>query len=117
LSPRAPQLGELNQRIELLKRATITESNGGQVTTYSSLGSTWAKLEWGAGGQSELGDADVTKLSAQITLRFRSDLEPGDRAIVADQQFDIDSIADINGRRAYLRCGCTTAQVTGSRYE
>lgn len=117
MSGRTPSLGSLNQRIELLSRAISTDTSGGQSTTYTSLGFVWAKVQTSSSGVSELGDGFAALQPKQITMRFRTDIKPGDRIVIGGQQFDVENVADINGRQAYLDCWCTAPTMIGSRYE
>ena len=58
-------------------------------------------------------DARGHWISHAVTLRFRTDLKPGDRIIYRGRNLEIATLADINGRRAYLSCQCSERAVTG----
>lgn len=117
MSIRMPSLGELNQRIELLKRTTTNDATGGQSTSYISLGNVWAKVRSGPSVAQTIADAIAQLDKTHITIRFRSDIAPGDRLMIDGKPLDVDSIADINGHKAYQKLICSKPTVTGSRHE
>ena len=117
MSGRTPSLGTLNRQVEVLTRTTQTDQSGGQTTTYSSLGKVWALVEERPGGVQNSADGIVSGRSVQVTVRFRTDIEAGDRLVVDGNQHDIDHVADLNGRRAYVVCTCSAITAVGSRYE
>jgi len=117
MSTGTPTLGALNQRVELLRRTTASDESGGQETSYTSLGTVWAMVRAGSGGVQTVADTNALAQTTLVTIRFRADLVPGDRLIIEGEQFDIQSIADINGRKVYQELLCTSHAVIGSRHE
>ncbi|MGJ8526903.1 phage head closure protein [Maritalea sp.] len=117
MSVKIPALGSLNQRVELISRQTAIDASGGQVTSFSSIGTVWANIRTQASGIGEQGDAASSFLAKTVTIRFRADISVGDRMKVGNAQYDIDHVVDINGRRAYLRCYCSEPTSIGSRHE
>lgn len=117
MSGRTPSLGSLNHRVEVLSRTTQTDQSGGQSTTYASSANIWARIDEQPGNVQNIADGVVSQQSVQVTVRFRSDINVGDRLRVEGKQFDIDHVVDLNGRRAYLVCTCSAISSIGSRHE
>jgi len=108
-----PALGTLRERIEMFRKDQTVDLAGGNIEAFVSLGSVWAKVEQKAGTISSIGDARSVGISHNITIRFRTDLNPGDRIIYRLKTLEVISASDLNGRRAYLVLKCSQIELTG----
>jgi len=108
-----PALGTLRERIELFRKDQSVDLAGGNVEAFVSLGSVWAKVEQKNGTISAIADARSVGIYHNITIRFRTDLNPGDRIIYRSQNLEVISASDLNARKAYLVLKCSQIQVTG----
>ncbi|MCF6302079.1 MAG: phage head closure protein [Devosiaceae bacterium] len=108
-----PSLGSLSERIELQSKIQTIDAAGGHVQTFDAVATVWARVVSGNGAVTEIADARSARISHTATIRFRSDIGPGDRVIYRSEQLEIISANDLNGRRAYLVLKCSKNQVTG----
>jgi SPP1 family predicted phage head-tail adaptor len=110
---RIPPLGTLADRVTLKRKIMSSEPEGGEVAVYSTLGTVWARVRQLSARASYSEDARGQSITHSVVLRFRTDLAPGDRIVHRGRDLEIESLADINGRRAYLSCQCAEQAVTG----
>lgn len=108
-----PPLGTLTDRVQLQRKITSSEPEGGEVAMYSTLATVWARVRQLSARASQAEDARGQSISHSVVMRFRTDLKPGDRLAYRSRTLEIASLADINGRRAYLSCQCSERAVTG----
>jgi len=108
-----PALGSLRDRVEVFSNSQIIDGSGGLIDNFVSLGAVWARVESKPGVLSFNADGRDSKISHVMTLRFRTDLKPGDRINYRGQNVEILSAQDLNGRRAYLICQCSEIDSTG----
>ena len=110
---RIPPIGTLTDRIQLQRRTTTAEDEGGAVAAYASIATVWARVRTLAARQSFAADGRGQAITHAVTLRFRTGIVPGDRVLYRGRVLEIASVADINGRRAYLSLQCSERAVTG----
>ncbi len=108
-----PSLGALRERVELKQTAQAIDDAGGHTDSFTSLGMVWAEVKTASGTLDLSGDARNSKISHAIILRFRNDLKPGDRVIYRDEELEVISAQDLNGRAAYLKVLCTQLKIVG----
>ena len=110
---RAPSLGSLRERVELKQNTQTMDAAGGHSDNYVSLGQVWARISASNGALDVSGDARNAKINFEIIIRFRDDLKPGDQIIYRSEKLEIISLADLNGRRAYLQIICSQISIAG----
>jgi len=108
-----PSLGSLSERIELQSKVQTIDAVGGHLQTFNALATVWARVVFSNGAIADIGDARSARISHTITIRFRSDIGPGDRVIYRSEPLEIISANDLNGRKAYLVLKCSKIQATG----
>jgi SPP1 family predicted phage head-tail adaptor len=113
MTPAAPPLGTLTDRVQLFKRDVSAELEGGEITTYVPLATVWARVRMLAARPAETADGRSVVLTHSAVLRYRSDFVPGDRLVYAGRKLEVIAAADLNGRRAYLSCTLSETAVTG----
>lgn len=113
LRVRTPPLGSLNERIEFLAAQTAIAEGGGHETLFNSVGTAWAKVLRSDGRPDAAGDGRGAFATHSVVVRFRTDISPGDRVTYRGEMFEILSVGDLNGRRAYLECRCRQREVRG----
>ena len=109
----SPPLGTLTDRVTLKRKITTDEPEGGEVAVYTTLATVWARVRQLSARSAYAEDARGQSITHAVTLRFRTDLKPGDRLVYHGRDLEIAALADINGRRAYLSCQCSERAVTG----
>lgn len=113
MSETIPPIGTLTDRVQLKKRETLAEAEGGHERIFVPLSNAWARVRSLTGRQGTNADGRMVAISHSVVLRFRGDVGPGDRIVYRGRNLDVVSAADINGRRAYIACACSETQVTG----
>lgn len=113
MSEKVPPIGTLTDRVQLRKRESAPEPEGGHERIFMPMGNAWARVRSLTGRQGSNADGRMVAISHSVVLRFRSDIGPGDRVVYRGRNLEVVSAADINGRRAYLACACSEMQVTG----
>jgi len=113
MSEKTPPIGTLTDRVQLRRRESVAEEEGGHARIFVPLGTVWARVRSLTGRQGTNADGRAVAISHSVVLRFRSDVAPGDRVVYRGRNLDVVSAADMNGRRAYLACACSETQVTG----
>lgn len=113
MSEPVPPIGTLTDRVQLRRRESVAEPEGGHARIFVPMGNAWARVRSLSGRQGSNADGRMVAISHAVVLRFRPDLGPGDRIVYRGRNLDVVSAADLNGRRAYLSCACSETQVTG----
>lgn len=113
MSEKIPAIGTLTDRVQLRRRESVAEPEGGHTRIFVPMGNVWARVRSLTGRQGSNADGRMVAISHSVVVRFRSDLGPGDRVLYRGRTLEVVSAADINGRRAYLSCACSETQVTG----
>ncbi|WEK02780.1 MAG: phage head closure protein [Candidatus Devosia phytovorans] len=108
-----PPFGTLTDRVQLRRRETMDEEEGGQVALFVPISDLWARVRSLAGRQGTSMDGRAVEISHAVVLRFRNDVRPGDRIVYRGRNLDVVSAADLNGRKAYLSCACSETSFTG----
>lgn len=107
-----PPLGTLTDRLQLMRRTTTDEDEGGELAVFSPLATVWGRVRALTARAAFESDARGTTITHAVVIRFRSDLKPGDRIVYRGATLELVKAADLNGRRAYLSCQCTERAVT-----
>jgi SPP1 family predicted phage head-tail adaptor len=110
---RGPAIGTLTDRVQLMRRETARESEGGQSSVFLPLGTVWSRVRSLAGRQSFAADARGSEVSHSVVMRFRGDVRPGDRIVYRGRALSVVSAGDLNGQRAFLSCACSDRVVSG----
>ena len=113
MNERVPPIGTLTDRVVLKRREMSGEAEGGHNVVFVPMGSVWARVRSLRGRQGVTADGRAVEVSHAVVLRFRRDLKPGDRLVYRGRNLEVVSAADLNGRRAYLSCGCSETSITG----
>ena len=113
MSETIPPLGTLTDRVVLKRKITTSEDEGGTTAVYSTLATVWARVRALGTRQSFETDARGQGVSHAVVMRFRADLQAGDRVVYRGRDLDVLGATDLNGRRAYLSCQCAERVVTG----
>lgn len=113
MSAVAPQAGSLTDRVQLMRKVTTGEAEGGHAVVYVPVTALWARVR--ALGARLAADAGGRSVSAShtVVVRFRTDVGAGDRFGYRGRWLEVLGAADLNGRRAWLSCTCVETGVVG----
>jgi SPP1 family predicted phage head-tail adaptor len=109
----SPNISLLTERVQLRRRITSTEDEGGHGASYLPISTVWARVRGLATRQELAADARASTATHVVTMRFRTDLKPGDRVVHRGTTLTITGTSDLNGRRRWLACQCTSEMITG----
>lgn len=109
----APQIGGLNERVQLQRKETTDEDEGGHAVLYVPLVTLWARVTALGGGRGFAADARGVEASHSVVIRFRAGVKPGDRFVYRGRNLEVLSAEDISGRRKFTACRCVERTVTG----
>ena len=108
-----PAIGTLTARVQLQRRATTDEDEGGEVATFTPIATVWARVQPLTTRAAFEADGRGQAISHSVVMRYRTDLKPGDRVLYRGRVLAIVGAADLNGQQAYLSCQCIERAVTG----
>jgi SPP1 family predicted phage head-tail adaptor len=108
-----PAIGTLTDRVQLLRRDTAREAEGGQALTFVPIASLWARVRTLGMREARQGDGRGVGISHSVVVRFRTDVGPGDRFVYRGRTLEVRGAEDLNGRRAWLGCQCAETGFTG----
>lgn len=108
-----PQIGTLRDRVQLQRKDTVAEAEGGHAVSYASVATVWARVTSLKGRIGREADARAARISHTVVMRFRTDIGAGDRIVYRGRNLEIQSADDLNGKRAFLNCACRETEVTG----
>lgn len=113
MSGAVPPIGTLTERVVLKRRLTTHQDEGGEVAAYSTLATVWARVTALGTRAAFASDARAQQTSHVVVMRYRTDLKPGDRISWRGGELEVEGTSSLDGRRAYLSCQCSSAEVTG----
>jgi SPP1 family predicted phage head-tail adaptor len=108
-----PASGALRDRVQLQRKDTTTEDEGGAATVYVPIVSLWARVTAVGARPSSDADARSVSMTHTVVIRHRTGVNPGDRFVYRGRPLEVLSAEDITGRRAFLACRCMERTVLG----
>ena len=99
-------IGRLRHSLTLESASRAPDGGGGAVESWTAVAQLWGRVE--PTGGTEIADADGlgSRLSHEITIRYRAGVTPAMRFISGSRRFEIMAVIDIDERRRWLRCLC-----------
>ena len=89
--------GELTQRIAFQRDESSTVDDYGQVTrSWSTYYTTWASVRPLSGREQEQGMARQASISHRVRIRFKADIQHGDRISMGGRVLEIVSVRNID---------------------
>jgi SPP1 family predicted phage head-tail adaptor len=105
---RPVQAGDLDQRVTLQHRITAPDGGGGYETSWSDIGTIWAKVVPLGAVETLTAQQSESRVSYQIWVRWRPDLGADMRLIWRGKTFDIIGVADAGPRVETVRLDCAS---------
>lgn len=119
----APTIGELRERVIVLKRSTVADGQGGRTTTWvdlitgsaTALTKLWAAVQPLRMSERLQAAAIGATLSYRVEMRYRTDITPAMRVqwtpykATAAKTLEIHGVQAKDGGRAYLQLDCSEA--------
>ena len=113
MSEAVPPIGALTERVQLQRKVTTNEAEGGEAALFTTFATVWARVRQLTARVAFEGDARGISVTHSVVLRYRGDLHPGDRIVYRDRVLDVLGAGDLNAGRNYLSCQCSERLVTG----
>jgi SPP1 family predicted phage head-tail adaptor len=99
-------LGNLDQRAALQANTLTPDGGGGYTESWQTFATVWAKLAPIGASDSLHADKLESRARHRITLRRRSDLAPGQRAVIGSRRFKLHAVLDEGPRAALITLLC-----------
>lgn len=99
-------IGNLDRRLMLQEPVRTSDGAGGATIAWQLVAEVWAAVRPAGGGESEAGEALRARASHEVWLRHRDGVRPDMRFGYGARVLEIRSVAEVGGRRRYLRCLC-----------
>lgn len=101
-----PRIGALRHRIVLETSIRAADGGGGASVTWTPVAEVWAAVSPRSGSEQSGAEAVSGRVSHQIIVRHRGDIEPALRFRFGARVFEILAVLDIDERRRLLNCLC-----------
>ena len=98
--------GLLSARLDLERRVTASDGQGGVLPGYTPVASLWARIEPVSMAADERADETVSAVTHRISIRFRDDLLIGMRFRKGGRSFVVAAFFDPDETGRYLVCRC-----------
>lgn len=98
--------GELRHQITIQHKTVTRGGMGGEVITWSDVGTVWAAVEPISGREYFAAKTENAEVSHRIRIRHRNGITSGMRVSWGARVFDIQAVLDIQerGREIHLMC-------------
>lgn len=111
--------GELRKRVLLQRRNSAQDAYGQQVTTWTTILDTWAKIETLTGGQLDRARSIYNHSSHQVVMRWRALLDDvrqvgSYRVLYGMRIFDVGASMDMDERNKEVTLLCSEGLNEGS---
>lgn len=101
-----PRIGALRHRVLLEAPVRAADGGGGATVAWTPVAELWAGITPGSGSESVLAESVTGRVSREIVVRHRADIEPAMRFRLGQRRFEIAAVLDVDERRRMLRCLC-----------
>lgn len=113
MSGKTPALGTLRDRVQLLRKDMTVEPEGGHQTMFVPMATVWARVHALSARQASEADGRAVRITHSVVMRYRNELQAGDRIAYRGRALEVVAANDVNGRRAYLACSCAETRLAG----
>jgi len=99
-------IGNMRRKLTLERIVRVGDGGGGALASWVSVALVWGAVE-ALSGDEALEEHRVSgRVSHEIGVRYRSDVEPEMRFSMDGRVFQILAVFDPDGRRRWLKCLC-----------
>lgn len=109
----APGISGLRDRVQVYRRETTAEDEGGHLALFVPAGTIWARVTATGARTVEIAGGRTAAMTHTVVVRHRTGISPGDRFVHRGRKLEILSTEDLTGRRQFLACRCAERVVTG----
>lgn len=97
-------VGALRRRLVLEAAVTAPDGLGGTTQTYDTVAALWAQVEFLSGREHWRRGRPEQAVTHRVTMRWRANVDAGQRLRDGERIFDIRAVADPDGGRRRLVC-------------
>lgn len=98
-----PWIGSLRARIVIQQEARTPDGAGGYALAWSDVVSLWARIEPVSGRETLQGARLESRVTHRITIRYRSGVDAGMRALYGSRIFNIRAVINPGEDNRHLR--------------
>jgi SPP1 family predicted phage head-tail adaptor len=95
--------GKLRDRVIFQRRSESRDSRGQPVIEWQEVATVWASARVDLGDEQRDALRVDSRLGGSVILRYHADITPDLRLLWQGQQWEIKAVADLDGRKKYLR--------------
>lgn len=95
-------IGDLNQRITLLKPINSVDNNGFEIDSYYIYKKVWAKVSNLRGKEYFFAEAIKAEQTVKFTIRYQKDIDTTMKILFRGKTYDINSIDNINYENRWI---------------
>lgn len=99
--------GDLNLKVSLQRKSSGVDELGQPLEVWTEYASVWGRVLTLKGIEKVTGGTQVDKGNASIRIRWRTDINNGDRAIAQNVIYNIASVLPNVESREYVDLACT----------
>ncbi|MEM1039804.1 MAG: phage head closure protein [Pseudomonadota bacterium] len=96
--------GALSKRMELQRPLETSDGSGGLLVTWETVATVWCELKPVRHLAQEFAQQSIEDTWHDIKLRHRADVASGQRLVMANRIFKIETVWDPDERAGYLIC-------------
>ena len=82
-------IGKMDKRVTLLKPVRTPDGQGGRKKDFEPVATVWAEFRKPKLVTAEMTGAVISDMTQEISIRYRTDVKRGWRALYGDRVFDI----------------------------
>ena len=94
--------GQLNTRITIRAYTETVDGWGQPVQTWTDLAAVWADVRGISGLEAIKADAETSTTKASARIRYRADVSPDMRVLIAGTEWEIKAVLPDFNRRRYV---------------
>lgn len=99
--------GLLRKRITIQSASSARDNFGAVENTWSDVGSRWASVEPLSAGEFEVSGQTVNRKEIKFVMRYTTSITAQMRLVFDNENYNIESIININQRNRELELLCT----------
>lgn len=103
----------LNRRVDIRRAVVSDDGSGGQISTWTTIGTVWAEAISQNGREAVIAGALQGVAAWRITVRWQSDIRVTDQLRLDGRDLNIRTAEDPNGRRERIVIFADTASAEG----
>lgn len=101
------EIGKFRHRVTVERETTASNGLGAFVRTWAVVGDRWAQVTPTGGREGLINGSLTTQQNYRVAMRFDTSVTNGDRLVWNGKSLRIESVEDVDGRRATMVAYCS----------